>query len=227
MTELRRQLIAEFVGTAFLLAGVVGGGIMAQRLTTDRGLALLIGAVVTGAVLAVMIAVFIEISGAHFNPVVTLAAWRLNALPAVHVLPYVLAQLVGGVVGVVTANLMFELPAVGWSTTDRWNAGAGLGEIVATLGLVMLIFVLVRRSWIRAIPAAVGAFIAGAYFFTSSTAFANPVVTLTRTLSDTPAGIAPGSIPGFLAAQFVGALLAVVVVVAVAPADGGVVAQSR
>ena len=128
MTELRRQLIAEFVGTAFLLAAVVGSGIMAARLTADEGLALLIGAVVTGAVLAVMIAVFIEISGAHFNPVVTLAAWRLADFPAAHVLPYVTTQVGGGVLGVVVANLMFDLPAVEASTTDRWSAGAGLGE---------------------------------------------------------------------------------------------------
>lgn len=227
MTELRRQLIAEFVGTAFLLAAVVGSGIMAARLTEDAGLALLIGAVVTGAVLAVMIAVFIEISGAHFNPAVTLAAWRLARFPSAHVAPYVLAQLGGGVVGVVVANLMFELPAVAWSTTDRWGTGAGLGEVVATLGLVMLIFVLVRRSWIRAIPAAVGGFIAGAYFFTSSTSFANPAVTLARSLSDTPAGIAVDSVPGFLGAQLIGAFLAVVVVDAVAPARDRVATDSR
>ncbi len=227
MTELRRQVIAEFVGTGFLLAAVVGSGIMAARLTDDAGLALLIGAIVTGAVLAVMIAIFIEISGAHFNPAVTLAAWRLGGFPSAHVAPFVLAQITGGVVGVMVANLMFELPAVAWSTTDRWGAGAGLGEIVATLGLVMLIFVLVRRSWIRAIPAAVGGFIAGAYFFTSSTAFANPAVTLARSLSDTPAGISVESVPGFLGAQLLGALLAVFVVEVVAPVDDQVVAESR
>jgi uncharacterized BrkB/YihY/UPF0761 family membrane protein len=126
------------------------------------------------------------------------------------------------VVEVVVANLMFEVPAVELSETVRWGAGAALGEIVATLGLVMLIFVLVRRSWIKAIPASVGSFIAGAYFFTSSTAFANPAVTVARTLTDSAAGIAPGSVPGFVLMQAIGALLATTLVGAVSADRVGV-----
>lgn len=217
MSDSNRELIAEAVGTGFLLAAVVGSGIMAERLTEDAGLSLLVSALVTGFVLAVMIAVFIGVSGAHFNPVVTLAAWRLGGLPAARVIPYVVAQVIGGIAGVLVANLMFELEAVSLATTDRWARGAAIGEVVATLGLVMLIFLLVRQDWLRAVPAAVGAYIAGAYFFTSSTSFANPAVTVARMLSDTPAGIAAASVPGFLVMQALGAALAVALVTVIAP----------
>ena len=174
-------------------------------------------ALVTGLVLAVMIAVFIDVSGAHFNPAETLAAWRLVDFPAARVPLYVTAQVVGGAVGVVVANLMFELDAVSIATADRWGAGAAIAEVVATLGLVMLIFALVRQDRLGAVPAGVGAYIAGAYFFTSSTSFANPAVTVTRILSDTPAGIDPASAPGFVVMQLVGAALAVGIVGAVTP----------
>lgn len=207
-----RELVSEAVGTAFLLAAVVGSGIMAERLTDDAGLALLISAIVTGCVLAVMIAVFIGVSGAHFNPAVTLAAWRLAGFPAQRIPSYVVAQIAGGFVGVVAANLMFELDAVSIAATDRWGSGTAIAEVVATLGLVLLIFMFVRQHWLRAIPAGVGAYIAGAYFFTSSTSFANPAVTIARMFSDTPAGIAGASAPGFIVMQLIGAMLAIAIV---------------
>lgn len=216
----RRELLAEAVGTGFLLASVVGSGIMAERLTDDAGLALLIAALVTGFVLAVMIAGFIGVSGAHFNPAVTLAAWQLGGFPATRIPGYVLAQTSGGFIGVVVANLMFELDAVSMATTERWGSGAAVGEVVATIGLVMLIFLLVRQDWLRAVPAGVGAYIAGAYFFTSSTSFANPAVTISRIFSDTPAGIAASSAPGFILMQLIGAAIAVAVVRTVVPSQG-------
>ena len=219
MWDSRREFVAEAIGTAFLLAAVVGSGVMADRLTDDAGLRLLIAALVTGFVLAVLISAFIGISGAHFNPVVTLGAWRLGLLEAFKVVPYIAAQLVGGLTGVVLANVMFEESLLSIAQTDRWGGGAAAGEIVATLGLVLLIFVLVRQDKFAAIGPGVGAYIAAAYFFTSSTSFANPAVTISRIFTDTPAGIAPASAPGFIVMQLVGAAVAVFLVAVVTPAS--------
>ncbi|NND04491.1 MAG: aquaporin family protein [Acidimicrobiia bacterium] len=209
---LNRRLAAEFLGTAFLLVAVVGGGIAAQRLSPDDvGLQLFEAAVVTAFGLAVFIMMFGPISGAHFNPSVTLTDMLLGRRTKTEALAYIAAQILGGVFGTVLANLMFELPAVEISTTVRSGSGQWLGELVATIGLLLVIFLLIRHAAsIYAIGGAVGAYIGGAYFFTSSTSFANPAVAIARMFSDTFAGIAPASAPAFIFAQ----LLAVPLVVA-------------
>lgn len=197
----RARLAAELVGTAGLLAAVVGSGVMAQRLTDDGAVQLLVNALATVAVLGVLISTFGPVSGAHFNPAVTLA----QAVRGEHgwgdVAPYVAVQLVGGVAGTALANLMFGLPALHLSRHERGGAGQWLGEVVATAGLVLAIG-LVREGSRAALV--VPAWIFGAYFLTSSTSFANPAVTVARALSDTFAGIAPASVPAFVAAQLVG-----------------------
>ncbi len=209
MTDLRRRLLAEFIGTAFLLAGVIGSGIMATNLTTDVGLQLLANAAVTVGVLYVIIVIFAPLSGAHFNPAVTIAdAWQGNR-PWSDVGPYIATQIAGGAVGVILANLMFELDAVEWSTKARDGYGQYIGEAVATSGLVLLIFLLVRGGRDQLAAGAVAAYIGGAYWFTSSTSFANPAVTLARTMSDTFAGIDPTSAPAFVGMQLIGMALAV------------------
>jgi len=200
-----RAVAAEFLGTGFLLAGVVGSGIMAQSLTDDVGLQLLQNAFATAAVLTALILAFAGWSGAHFNPAVTLAAWILGAIDARSAIRYVLAQVVGGAGGVVVANLMFALPAVEWSTTDRSSSHLLVGEAVATIGLVLVIFATVRSGNGEMVAFAVGGYIAGAYYFTSSTSFANPAVTIARTASDTFAGIAPSSAPAFVGVQVLAA----------------------
>ena len=204
-----RRLLAEFIGTAFLLTGVIGSGIMAERLTDDVGLQLLANAGATVAVLYIIILMFAPISGAHFNPAVTVADALLGSRPWSDVGPYVATQVAGGAVGVIVANLMFELDAVNLSDKVRDGGGQYLGEVVATFGLVLLVFVLVRSDRGHLAAGAVAAYIGGAYWFTSSTSFANPAVTVTRTLSDTFAGIDPGSAPMFLAMEFAGMGLAV------------------
>ena len=207
--DLTRRLLAEFVGTAFLLAGVIGSGIMAERLTDDVGLQLLANAGATVGVLYAIILMFGSVSGAHFNPAVTLADTLLGNRPWSDVGPYVVAQIAGGAVGVVIANLMFELDAINVSEKVRDGSGQYLGEVVATFGLVVLIFSLVRTDRAHLAASAVAAYIGGAYWFTSSTSLANPAVSVTRTLSDTFAGIDPGSAPMFIVMQVIGALLAV------------------
>ena len=209
MSDLPRRLLAEFLGTAFLLAGVIGSGIMAERLTDDVGLQLLANAGATVGVLYAIILMFGPVSGAHFNPAVTLADILLQKRPWSDFGPYVAAQLIGGAVGVMAANLMFDLDAINVSEKVRDGNGQYLGEVIATFGLVALIFSLVRTGREHVVAGAVAAYIGGAYWFTSSTSFANPAVSATRTLSDTFAGIDPGSAPMFVAMQFVGALLAV------------------
>ena len=206
-----RRLLAEFLGTAFLLAGVIGSGIMAERLTDDVGLQLLANAAATVGVLYIIILMFAPISGAHFNPAVTIADALLGSRPWSDVAPYLGAQVAGGAVGVIVANLMFELDAVNVSEKVRDGSGQYLGEVVATFGLVMVVFMLVRSGRDHLAAGAVAAYIGGAYWFTSSTSFANPAVTLTRTLSDTFAGIDPGSVPLFLVMELIGMALAVVV----------------
>ncbi len=207
--DLTRRLAAEFAGTAFLLAGVIGSGIMAERLTDDVGLQLLANAAATVGVLYAIILMFGPVSGAHFNPSVTLADTMLGNRPWSDVGPYVVAQIAGGAVGVVVANLMFDLDAVNVSGKVRDGGGQYLGEVVATFGLVLLIFCLVRTDRAHLATSGVAAYIGGAYWFTSSTSFANPAVSITRTLSDTFAGIDPASAPMFVLMQVVGAVLAV------------------
>jgi arsenate reductase len=206
-------LVAEFIGTAFLLVAVIGSGIAAQRLSPgDTGLQLLENAIATGAALVALILAFGSVSGAHFNPLVTLADRVFGGVTSREASGYLCVQVAGAAVGAVVANLMFDLPAVEWSTKVRDGSGLFLSEVVATFGLLLVIFGVVRSGRTTAVPFAVGAYIAGAYFFTSSTSFANPAVTLARTLSDTFAGIAPASVPLFLAAQVIGGALAIVVV---------------
>lgn len=210
-------LVGEFVGTALLLATVVGSGIMATRLTDDVGLQLLINSFATAAVLTALILAFGAISGAHLNPAVSLADLALGGIDRRTCAAYAATQTAGAALGVVVANLMFDLPAVEWSTTDRSAAHLVLADGVATFGLVTVIFLIVRRGDPRTVAFAVGGYIGGAYFFTSSTSFANPAVTLARTLSDTFAGIAPASVPAFVAAQLVATAAAVAAVRTMAP----------
>ncbi|WP_063688558.1 aquaporin [Bradyrhizobium stylosanthis] len=209
MPGLARRAFAEWLGTTFLLAAVVGSGIMAQKLSGGNvALALLCNTIATGAILVTLILTFAPVSGAHFNPAVTLAfamrgetAWRDAAI-------YVAAQISGAIVGVWIAHLMFELPLLQLSLTQRSGAGQWLAEAAATFGLLLTIFGVASRTP-AAVPYAVGLYITSAYWFTASTSFANPAVTIARSLSDTFAGIAPQGVPAFIAAQLAGALLAV------------------
>jgi len=211
--HLSRRLLAEALGTAFLLVAVVGSGVMAQTLSPDDvGLQLLENAVATGVALGALIAMFITVSGAHFNPAVTLAARAFGEVDTSTAGAYVGAQIVGACIGTVVANVMFELPAIELSTNARGGGALWLSEVIATLGLLLVIFSLARTGRLTAIPFAVGAWITGAYFFTSSTSFANPAVTVGRTLSNTFAGIRPASAPMFIAMQLVGAVLAVALI---------------
>ena len=210
---LLRRASAEAVGTGLLVATVIGSGIAAQRLSPDdAGLQLLENAVATGAVLVALILALGSISGAHFNPVVTLADRLLGGMTTTESGMYVLAQVVGACAGAVIANLMFDLPAVTWSTHDRSSSGVLLGEVVATFGLLVVILGIVRSGRTQMAAFAVGAYITAAYWFTSSTSFANPAVTIARTLSDTFAGIDPADVPLFVVFQVVGALLAIALV---------------
>lgn len=214
-----RALAAEFIGTAFLLAAVVGSGIMAERLTTDAGLQLLQNALATGCVLTALILTFQSASGAHFNPAVTSVARVLGEIDTPMMLGYFAMQILGGITGVVAANIMFDLPVIEFSTTDRTGFPLVFAEGVATLGLLLVIFGTVRGGKASLVAFAVGGYIAGAYYFTSSTSFANPAVTIARAFSDTFAGIAPASIAPFLAAQLVGACVAVVFILLIYPRD--------
>jgi arsenate reductase len=224
-TVLWRRLIAELLGTGLLVAVVVGSGIMATRLSDDIGLQLLANSTTTVLGLAVLILVFGPISGAHFNPVVSLVDWWLgrrsgHGLSASHLAPYMVAQIVGAVLGAMLANLMFDLSAVAWSQQPRTGVDLWLGEVVATGGLILLIFALARSGRASVAPAAIGAYIGAAYWFTSSTSFANPAVTIGRAFTNTFAGIAPSSVPGFVVAQLVGAIVGVVALVTLYPHVG-------
>jgi glycerol uptake facilitator-like aquaporin len=208
--DLVRRASAEAVGTAFLVAIVVGSGVFAQRLSPDdAGLQLLQNSIATGAGLVALILAFGPISGAHFNPVVTMADRILGGMKTSDALVYVGAQIVGACVGCMIANLMFSLPAVELSTDTRSSGGLWLGEVVATFGLLTVILGVVRAGRAGSAAFAVGGYIAAAYWFTSSTSFANPAVTIGRTLTDTFAGIRPSSAPMFIAMQVVGALAAI------------------
>lgn len=206
-TSMRSRLAAELIGTAGLLAAVVGSGVMAQRLTDDVGLQLLVNAAATAAVLGVLISSLGPLSGAHLNPAVTVALAVRRAHPWRAVAPYAVAQVVGAVAGTALANLMFGLPALHLSHHQRTGSGLWLGEVVATAGLVLTIGLL--RDGGRA-ALVVPAWIFGAYFLTSSTSFANPAVTVARAFSDTFSGIAPSSVPAFVLAQLVGVAAALI-----------------
>jgi glycerol uptake facilitator-like aquaporin len=212
-----RRLTAEFIGTAFLVAAVVGSGIMAERLTDDPGLQLLQNTAATAGVLVALILALGSASGAHFNPAVTLVDRIFGGLDTPTAVGYVAVQVAGGIVGAIAANLMFDLPAVEWSTTERSAGHLWFAEGVATLGLLVVIFGVVRSGRSGTAAFAVGGYIAGAYYFTSSTSFANPAVTIGRAFSDTFAGIEPGSVPMFVLAQLAGAVVAVGVILVVYP----------
>jgi len=213
-------VLAEAVGSAFLVAAVVGSGIAAARLSpTDVGLQLLENALATAAALAAIIVVAGPVSGAHLNPVITLVDLVLGGLRPPLALGYIAAQVLGGGVGAVAANLMYGLPPITLSVRERTGSDLWLAELIATVGLVLVVFGAARSGRSGVAPFAVGAYIGGAYFFTSSTAFANPAVTLARTLTNTFAGIAPVSSPGFIGAQLVGGVLGLALVRALYPHD--------
>jgi arsenate reductase len=207
--DLARRLAAECLGTALLLVAVIGSGIMASRLSpTDIGLQLFENAFATAGALVGLILMFGAVSGAHFNPLVTITDRMLGTVTSRDTVLYVIAQVVGACLGAMLANVMFELPAVDFSTHTRSSGALWVSEIVATVGLLLVINGCVRTGRANVVPFAVGAWIAGAYWFTSSTSFANPAVTVARTLSDTFAGIEPASAPMFVVMQVVGMLLA-------------------
>ncbi|MGN6216699.1 MAG: aquaporin [Solirubrobacterales bacterium] len=208
-SPLPRRLLAEFLGSAFLAAAVIGSGIAASSLSPgDTGLQLFENAAATAAGLFTFILMFGPISGAHFNPVVSLLDAAFGGLRWRHALAYIPAQVCGCIAGAVVANAMFSLPAVSIATHHRASPAHLFAEAVATIGLLLLIFSLARTRRGELAPAAVGAYIGAAYFFTSSTSFANPAIDVGRIFSDTFAGIAPASVPAFVAAQLLGAALA-------------------
>ena len=208
-----RRAAAEFIGTALLLIAVIGSGIAAQRLSpNDTGLELLENAIATGAALVAIILAVGSVSGAHLNPVVSCADAVFRGLRLHELAAYIAAQLAGAVLGVIIANVMFALPAVSVSSHLREGGGLWLSEVVATFGLLLVVFGIARSGRTAAAPFAVGTYITGAYFFTSSTSFANPAVTMACTLSDTFAGIAPLSVLPFVAARLAGTVVACAVV---------------
>lgn len=211
--SLSRRLAAEGLGTFMLVVSIVGSGLMADRLTDDLALRLLANAAATAVALGVLILALAPISGASFNPLVTLVAairgdhrWR-------ELVPFVAVQVVGGCIGALVSNAMFDAPILTAGSTERAGRGILLGEVVATAGLLSVVF-LVQRARPSALPIAVGAWIGGAYWFTSSTSLANPAVTIARSLTDSFSGVAPSSLPGLLGAQAIGVALAVGVLAA-------------
>jgi glycerol uptake facilitator-like aquaporin len=206
--DLKRRAACEWLGTAILLAGIVGSGIMAQRLAGGNlALALLGNTLSTAAILVVLILIFGPLSGAHFNPVVSLTFALRGALSPRDAAVYAVSQIAGGIFGVLAAHAMFELPLWQVSQVTRTGGGQWLAEGIATFGLVLTILLCLRNS-VASIPYAVGLYIASAYWFTASTSFANPAVTIARALSNTFAGIAPANVTGFIRAQIAGALIA-------------------
>jgi glycerol uptake facilitator-like aquaporin len=234
---LARRAFAEGIGTGLLVVAVVGSGIMAAQLSPgDIGVQLLENSTATALALAVLILTFGPVSGAHLNPVVSIGDWWLGranrtGLAARELAAYIAAHVVGAVTGSILANVMFALPAVEFSTTRRAGAHLWIGEIVATSGLILLIFTLARTRRTAAAPAAVGAYIGAAYWFTSSTSFANPAVTIGRAFTDTFAGIQPGSVPAFITAQVAGLVVGLVLLIVLYPhaerAAGDVVAADE
>ncbi|WP_328404100.1 aquaporin family protein [Streptomyces sp. NBC_00390] len=216
-TPLVAKAAAELVGTAALVAVVVGSGIQATQLTDDVALQLLANSIATVFGLGVLIALLGPVSGAHFNPAVTLAEWWTArrggpGVSARETAVYVPAQVIGAIAGAVLADAMFGEPLVKWSTHERSAGNLLLGEVVATAGLILLIFGLARTDRLRFAPVAVASYIGAAYWFTSSTSFANPAVTIGRAFTDTFAGIAPGSVPAFIGAQLTGAVVGLALV---------------
>lgn len=205
--ELNRKLVAEFLGTAILVATVVGSGIMADALSADDAVSLLGNTIPTGAILVVIIMIFGPISGAHFNPAVSLVFWLKGELSKREAPLFIGVQILGGIAGTIAAHAMFELPLIHASTTARTGMGQWIAEIIATFGLVATILAGVRFR-AEAIPYLVGLYITAAYWFTASTSFANPAVAIARGFSDTFAGIRPVDVPGFIGAEIVGALIA-------------------
>lgn len=207
---MNNRLLSEFLGTAFLLIGVVGSGIMAENLSPDNiGVALLANAIATGCILYVLITILGPISGAHFNPAVTMAFALRREIPLAEAVSFVAIQITGGVLGVWATHLMFDLPVLQFSETMRTGPSQWWSEIVATFGLLFVIFGGIRHRP-DAVPALVGLYITGAYWFTSSTSFANPAVTIARSLSNTFAGINPAHMPMFIMMQLIGAVVATV-----------------
>ena len=207
--DLTRRLVAEALGTGFLVVAVIGSGIMASRLSPDDvGLQLLENAAATAGALIGLILMLGAVSGAHLNPVVTLVDRLFGTITTRDSVLYMVAQTIGGCLGAIVANVMFELQAVEWSTKERSSGALWLSEVVATVGLLLVIHGCVRGGRASAVPFAVGVWIGGAYWFTSSTSFANPAVTIARTMSDTFAGIKPSSAPMFIVMQVLGALIA-------------------
>lgn len=210
--DLPRRLVAEALGTGLLIVAVVGSGIMAQRLTTDVGLQLLENSLATAGALVALILMFGAVSGAHFNPVVTLLDRVLGSIRTRDAVLYIAAQTVGACLGAMLANAMFELPLINMSTHDRSSGALWVSEIVATATLLLVIQGCVRSGRAAVVPFAVAGWIGGAYWFTSSTSFANPAVTIARMLSDTFAGIAPASVPMFILMQVIGLTVAAVLI---------------
>jgi len=202
-----RASLGELFGTATLLLVVIGSGIMATNISSDVGVQLTINSAATGLMLYILITLLGPVSGAHFNPVVTAIQLYKKAISPSLAASYLVAQMVGAVIGVALANFIFNLPIIEISQKDRTGTELFVSEILATAGLVFIIFTAIAQKAEAKIPVLVGAYISAAYFFTSSTSFANPVVTVARTLSDTFAGIAPASVLPFIAAQILGALL--------------------
>ena len=201
------KLVAEFVGMAILACVVVGSGIMGTNLSSDPGVALLINTISTIFALAILILILGPISGAHFNPAVTLVSLAEKTMKAKQAFAYIAVQVAGAITGVIVANAMFDLALLQISETERVTTGKLLGEVIATAGLIIVIGTLVARTQTNLIPIVVAGWIGSAYFFTSSTSFANPAITIGRAFSDTFAGIAPSSVLPFIVAQLIGAVL--------------------
>jgi glycerol uptake facilitator-like aquaporin len=207
-----RKWLAEYIGTATLVCVVVGSGIMGASISNDSGIALLINAFSTIFALALLILIIAPISGAHFNPAVSLVQVIRREMNALEFAAFISAQIAGAITGAIVANVMFDLQAIQISTNERVSTGTLIGEVIATFGLIVVIFVLVARAQDKLIPIAVAAWIGSAYLFTSSTSFANPAVTIGRVFSDTFAGINPASVLPFIIAQLIGAMLGVALV---------------
>jgi glycerol uptake facilitator-like aquaporin len=212
LSEILRKLISECAGTALLVCVVVGSGIMGTQLSSDAGIALLINTASTVLALTLLILLLGPVSGAHINPAVSLVARIGGNQKSSETFAYVAAQVIGAIIGAIVANLMFALPAIQISNNARNSVGMLLGEVIATAGLITVIGVLSARNQTEKIPVAVASWIGSAYFFTSSTSFANPAVTIGRMFSDTFAGIAPVSVLPFITAQLVGAVIGIFIV---------------
>lgn len=207
-----RKLLAEAIGTGLLIVAVIGSGIMAERLTDIVALQLLCNAIATGGALVALILIFAPVSGASFNPVVGIVGVFTGEATMRDTALYAVAQTVGGCIGAITANLMFDLDAINISQKVRSGSGILFSEVVATIGLLVVIYGTIRAQRANLVPFTVAAWITGAYFFTSSTSLANPAVTVARSLSNTFAGIAPESVPMFVLMQLIGAMMAVAII---------------